>query len=359
MNKCTVCGAVFDDSAMFCSVCGAKLVNGESDAAEIMASEPIAEITEAVSEPESVPSLSVDYVDEATVSEVIETEEEDTPVDGTEASEEIGGRGFVEDYIFETPTDSAPAFGVYQPKKYRSGKWWKVLLAVTAGMLAVVMSFVTIITVYVPMLFPTEYSKGEINGNVYVNEFADLYFELGTLWKNAPKSEYKNRDDVSGENSECGLFVTRDATKLIVTYFGGASGSNGAEILKSTPQYKDEKAIEKGFLDDIIRSRGDLDDYSVSVDVKSIGNIEEIEIADSDYAMLSVECDIILNGKTYKIYHSVCARVIGDHAVVIQVSSDSERAVESALMSFKPVPSNYRLNNFNYEELPKDDAGEF
>ena len=75
MNKCTVCGAVFDDSAMFCSVCGAKLVNGEPDAAEMMASEPKAEITEAVSEPESVPSLSADYVDEATVSEVIETEE--------------------------------------------------------------------------------------------------------------------------------------------------------------------------------------------------------------------------------------------------------------------------------------------
>ena len=225
------------------------------------------------------------------------------------------------------------------------------------------MTFVTIMTVYVPMVFESEYSKGEVRNGVYANEFADLYFEMDTRWKNAPKSSYNACEEANGDKCECGLYATRDNTELVVMFIGGADGTDAEEILEnSAKQYKDEKALEDALRDDVLRDHGVLDGTAtVSVDVVSVGKVEETEIAESDYESFSVEYDIVIKNKvfkseqTYKTYRTLCVRVIDDYAVVIQVTSDSERGVESALKSFKTIPFEYYYEaEYFYESFPED-----
>ncbi len=359
MKICAVCGAEFDDSAVFCGNCGSKLSADVAVASE----EPISEEAEPVNEPapDLIPVSELDMTssEEEKNSEDIEEYEENQE----ESESEAPVLGFVEDYVSEEPESLEPTFGVYRPKKYRSGKWWKILLAVLAGIVAVIMMFVTMVTVYVPMFTASEYSKGEVRNGVYVNEFADLYFEMDTRWKNAPDSSYNACESANGENCECGLYATRDNTELVVMFISGADGTDAEDILEnSAEQYKDENALEDALCDDVLRDHGVLDGTAtVRVDVVSVGKIEDTEIADSDYASFTVEYDIVIKNKvfkseqTYKTYRTLCVRVIDDYAIVIQATSDSERGVESALKSFKTIPFEYYYEaEYFYESFPED-----
>ncbi|MBR4278616.1 MAG: hypothetical protein IKT34_00425, partial [Clostridia bacterium] len=104
---------------------------------------------------------------------------------------------------------------------------------------------------------------------------------------------------------------------------------------------------------------------TVSVAVVSVGKIEDIDIADSDYASFTVEYDIVIKNKvfkseqTYKTYRTLCVRVIDDYAVVIQVTSDNERAVESALKSFETIPFEYYYQTEYYYDLSDENEGAY
>ena len=352
MKKCTSCGAEFDSSAVFCGNCGERLSENAPEVVDEIAPEAACE---APSDPENASC-------EVIAEEILEPEKI-----ADSDSTEIKTLDFVEDFVSDEPEALIPAFGVYRPKKYRSGKWWKVLLAVFAGILAAVMIFVTITTVYVPMFSQSEYTKGEIANGVYVNEFADLYFEMDTRWKNAPISDYNACESANGENCECGLYATRDNTELVVMFISGADGTDAEDILEnSAEQYKDEKALESALLDDVLRDHGVLDGTAtVSVAVVSVGKIEDIDIADSDYASFTVEYDIVIKNKvfkseqTYKTYRTLCVRVIDDYAVVIQVTSDNERAVESALKSFETIPFEYYYQTEYYYDLSDENEGAY
>lgn len=346
MKKCTSCGAEFDSSAVFCGNCGERLSENAPEFVDEIAPEAACE---APSDPENASC-------EVIAEEILEPEE---PADSD--STEIKTLDFVEDFVSDEPEALIPAFGVYRPKKYRSGKWWKVLLAVFAGILAVIMMFVTMVTVYVPMLSTSEYSKGEVRNGVYANEFADLYFEMDTRWKNAPISDYNACESANGENCECGLYATRDNTELVVMFISGADGTDAEDILEnSAEQYKDENALEDALLGDVLRDHGVLDGTAtVSVDVVSVSDVGETEIATSYYDSMSIEYDIIINGTVYKNYRTLCVRVIDDYAVVIQVTSDNERAVESALKSFETIPFEYYYQTEYYYDLSDENEGAY
>jgi hypothetical protein len=144
-------------------------------------------------------------------------------------------------------------------------------------------------------------------------------------------------------------------------FISGADGTDAEDILEnSAEQYNDEKALEDALCDDVLRDHGVLDGTAtVSVDVVSVSDIGETEIATSYYDSMSIEYDIIINGTVYKNYRTLCVRIIDDYAVVIQVTSDNERAVESALKSFETIPFEYYYQTEYYYDLSDENEGAY
>jgi hypothetical protein len=138
-------------------------------------------------------------------------------------------------------------------------------------------------------------------------------------------------------------------------FISGAGGSDSKAIINnSAKQYSDERALENALLNEILNGQGVLDgSTAISVDVISVGDVIETQIAEAEYASFSVKYEIIVNGKVYPTCRTLCARVIGDYAVIIQATSDTARAVDSALKSFKTIPLEYYSHDAYYD-LPDE-----
>ena len=83
-----------------------------------------------------------------------------------------------------------------------------------------------------------EYTKGELQGTVYLNEWANLRVEIPTGWKNSASSVYKEyeRQDGTSNNVDCGLAIEKsDGTGQFIIIFEevGKYGVTGKTYLDS------------------------------------------------------------------------------------------------------------------------------
>lgn len=108
------------------------------------------------------------------------------------------------------------------------------------------------------------YSEGNIIGNVYSNEWADLRFPMTDEWQEAPDSSYES---YKAENTTCDFYAVRGDGSLlavVVIDLSGYSswrypsekeafeeyidGINAAMPLKTTPEIKSEKLGNQTYL---------------------------------------------------------------------------------------------------------------
>lgn len=162
------------------------------------------------------------------------------------------------------------------------------------------------------------YSKGEFDGTVYKNEWADIMFTMPEGFSNGAQDDY---DSASDWKTDCGLFCQADdGTSFLQISF---------EKLSTSTYYDEEK-----YFDNIKVETNDFDDYIGDgvVDVICSDNYYVESIGGYIYKDLLINVDY---GYGYWPAHFF-ARKLDDYMIVIMVIGMDDEAVDSIIKEIEP-----------------------
>lgn len=233
-------------------------------------------------------------------------------------------------YSYQPFTGTYPA----QPKK-RGMKWWQILLIVV-GVLAVLLIVFGIIGVmhkggafnndlsysddYDVSSMDTEddtftsYTKGEIVDGWYVNEWANIKFEITDDW---PQSKSDVYDSLTDTYTDCG-FASVDnliGKEFIVFY---------EDISRSLVEYDAEKYMEAA----ISNQKERCNNQGINA---QFSDLRSTTIAGETYCFSKTSFES--NG----VVLYICARILDQRAIVFMVSSTDESEITEALNSVETV----------------------
>lgn len=203
-----------------------------------------------------------------------------------------------------TPEPQQPAveqqpYNYYQPaeepKKMKT--WVKVLIIVVAVFL-----IIGIVGAIFGESIP--YTKGEVKDGTYVNEWANIKFDIPEGMKDKPASEL----DLE-EGCELGYAGTTEETDIVIGFTKQPAGANAEGVIKA---YEDDPSFKIG-------------NPTMEKDTQTIAGAK-YQVLKIKYPETAIE---------YEHYFYVYARVIEGRSVEIIVDSFSEKAIEDFIKSIE------------------------
>lgn len=198
-------------------------------------------------------------------------------------------------------------------------QWWHILLIVLGVLFGVVLVGSVLITVVGIISESVEsdkapYSEGEIVNGWYVNEWADIQFEITEEWPAADESVYKGYEN---EVTDCG-FVSQNII----------SGSQLALLYEEVNGQIINVTEEKYLMICKENISKELDELGLNYE---IGEAFEIKIAGETYKALKIDY------ASGMLYQYICVRKIDEYMVSIIVSSMDETEIQSVLSDIRAM----------------------
>lgn len=198
---------------------------------------------------------------------------------------------------------------VQKPKK-------SVLSKVVIGVIiAAVCAF--LVFAIVKIANTTPYTKGEVSDGAYVNEWANLKFDLGEDWVVGSSDEHKT---VESEGVECGLVAESDYAYVTLAFCEGWGGSTAKEYIE---EWDPERAI--------------TDELDPTYTALAVGGDTEKVIAGEKYTVRRYEATWTEDGILYAQTRYECIRIEGTYAIHLTVIVLEADMFDDVADNFKAV----------------------
>lgn len=168
-----------------------------------------------------------------------------------------------------------------------------------------------------------EYTKGEINGNIYTNEWANIKIEFDERFENAPQEYY---DPYENLLSDCGAYfiAEEDGDEIGITFYKAGTHSVKEYCDETIDSWMD--ALENHFED--VFSQEYIDEIVYTKDAKSV------DIAGEEY--LGVFLTVGFQNGLSPVYSDYCAEK-NRKIIDIVVISDSVEESLDLVGDFEPL----------------------
>lgn len=213
-----------------------------------------------------------------------------------------------QDFSYQQEGEAQSAQYNFTPTQIKGKvKAWQIILIALACIAIAAAGVLAVIN----LINATPYTNGKVTDNVYVNEWAELRFDLSNGYKDITEDEREYYED---ESSDIGFAAEKtDSSVYIALSF---------QDLGSTRGYS-----EKEGMDDFLEGYSDelKTDYGVT---PTVSEYFKYSVAGKEYTTSKVEV-----GGIFSEYH--CIRFEGEYAVILSVTAVDEAAVKEALALFE------------------------